>query len=90
MPIIFNATLLNGQGVVGWLEGDPVWRPTDSGGELLHITFEWSQQLWPWSGNLALYLRVRAAGAEYSGLANGVVELAVVSPPAPGEDVPRR
>ncbi|GIL57416.1 hypothetical protein Vafri_12651 [Volvox africanus] len=90
LPVMFNATLLNGQGVVGWLEGPPVWHPSDPGGELLHLTFEWSDRLWPWSGFLALYLRVRAAGADFTGLANGVVECVVMSPPGPGEDAPRR
>lgn len=55
--MIFNATLLNGQGVVGRLEGPPVWLPADAGGRHLHIDFEWSDTLWPWSGYLALYIR---------------------------------
>ncbi|EFJ52617.1 hypothetical protein VOLCADRAFT_85780 [Volvox carteri f. nagariensis] len=90
MPVMFNATLLNGQGVVGWLEGPPVWRPTDPAGQLLHLTFEWSDLLWPWSGFLALYIRVLPGGAAYQGVANGVVEAVVVSPPGPGEEAPRR
>ncbi|KXZ49150.1 hypothetical protein GPECTOR_23g78 [Gonium pectorale] len=90
LPVIFNATLLNGQGVVGRLEGPPVWRPSDEGGAHLAVTFEWSDVLWPWSGHLALYIRVRESGSEYEGPAAGVVEATVVSPPGPGETAPRR
>ncbi|KAG2499417.1 hypothetical protein HYH03_002364 [Edaphochlamys debaryana] len=90
LPVVVNATLLNGQGVVGRLEGPPVFVPLDAGGRLLHVAFEWSDVLWPWSGFLALYIRVREAGAAFDGLANGAVECVVVSPPAPGEDQPRR
>ncbi|GFR44443.1 hypothetical protein Agub_g5653, partial [Astrephomene gubernaculifera] len=90
LPVMFNATLLNGQGVVGRLERPPTWLPADEGGRLLHLFFEWSDTLWPWSGYLALYIRVRQEGASYEGEANGVVEVVVVSPPEPGEEAPRR
>ncbi len=64
--------------------------PQDAGGRLLHVSFEWSDVLWPWSGYLALYIRVRPEGAAFEGPASGTVQLAVVSPPGPGESAPRR
>ena len=39
--------------------------------------------LWPWTGYLALSLRVVPAGADAAGVAEGVVTLTVTSPPAP-------
>jgi len=90
MPVIINATILNAMGVAGNLEGPPVFTASDVGGKLLHIQFEWSETLWPWSGYLALYLRVRPHGATFTGTASGNVEFTVVSPPAPGETQPRK
>lgn len=54
------------------------------------LQFEYSQQLWPWSGYLAVYLRVKPEGAGFTGRASGEFKLTVVSPPAKGESQPRR
>lgn len=90
MPLMFNATVLNGMGVVGELDGDPTWAPADEGGRLLDVRFDYPSQLWPWSGHLALFLRVRPEGATFEGVATGTVTFTVVSPPALGETGPRR
>lgn len=74
----------------GWFEDEPVFTPANEGGQLLDIRFEHSDQLWPWSGFLALYVRVRDAGAAFAGLAVGEVAFTVVSPPLRGENQPRR
>lgn len=34
-----------------------MFTPTNEGGQLLDLKFEYSQVLWPWSGYLALYIR---------------------------------
>ena len=90
MPLMFNATILNGMGLVGHLAAPPTWAPADAGGRLLDLRFEYSGQLWPWSGFLALYITVRPEGAGFTGGASGVVEFTVVSPPALGEKGERR
>jgi membrane-bound transcription factor site-1 protease len=90
MPTMFNATLLNGMGVVGELESSPVWSSGDEGGDMLDVRFEWSKRLWPWSGYLAIFLRVKPEGANFTGTASGNVTFTVVSPPALGESEPRR
>jgi membrane-bound transcription factor site-1 protease len=54
------------------------------------LQFEYSQQLWPWSGFLAVYLRVKEEGAAFAGLAHGEFKFVVRSPPARGETQPRR
>lgn len=82
MPVMFNATILNGMGVVGQLEGSPEWKPADQGGEYLDVQFEWSPVLWPWSGYLAVYLRVRSEGSTFHGTAQGEVSFTVLSPPS--------
>lgn len=41
MPVMFNATILNGMGLVGRLEAPPVWSPADEGGALLDIEVRW-------------------------------------------------
>ena len=59
----------------GKFEGEPAFTATDAGGKLLDVRFEVSDLLWPWSGYLALYLRVRAGGAKYEGTASGQVRM---------------
>lgn len=89
MPVMFNATILNGMGVVGRVEGPPKWTPLDEGGRLLDVRFDVSDTLWPWSGNLAMYFRVAPEGEEFEGNASGEVTITVVSPPGVGEEQPR-
>ena len=86
MPTIFNATVLNGMGVDGRITGVR-WTPAEGNeaGSLVDIRFEYSEQLWPWSGYLALFLRVRPEGSEFKGVAEGTVTVDVESPPALGE-----
>jgi membrane-bound transcription factor site-1 protease len=52
MPLIFNATILNGMGVVGYVEGSPRWEPTNEEGKLLDLQITHSDVIWPWTGKL--------------------------------------
>ncbi|KAF7819812.1 subtilisin-like protease SBT6.1 isoform X1 [Senna tora] len=85
MPVIFNATILNGMGVIGYVEGPPTWHPSDEEGNLLSIHFTYSEIIWPWTGYLALHMQIKEEGAQFSGEIEGNVTLRVYSPPAPGE-----
>ncbi|XP_057750293.1 subtilisin-like protease SBT6.1 [Arachis stenosperma] len=85
MPVIFNATILNGMGVIGYVEGPPTWHPSDEVGNLLSIHFTHSEIIWPWTGYLALHMQIKEEGAQFSGIIEGNVTLTVSSPPAQGE-----
>ncbi|XP_022144866.1 subtilisin-like protease SBT6.1 isoform X1 [Momordica charantia] len=85
MPIIFNATILNGMGVIGYVEGQPTWHPSDEEGNLLSIHFTYSQVIWPWTGYIALHMQIKEEGAQFSGEIEGNVTLTVYSPPSSGE-----
>lgn len=50
MPLIFNATILNGMGVVGYVEGIPRWEPSNEEGKLLDLQMTFSDVIWPWTG----------------------------------------
>ncbi|KAG5582596.1 hypothetical protein H5410_053223 [Solanum commersonii] len=52
MPVIFNATILNGMGVIGYVENPPTWHPSNHEGNLLSIRFTYSDVIWPWSGEI--------------------------------------
>lgn len=80
MPVIFNVTILNGMGVVGYVEGIPEWKPSDTAGELLDIRFTFSDVIWPWTGFLGLHLQVKDEGVNFSGILEGDVSLTIVSP----------
>ncbi|XP_051131575.1 subtilisin-like protease SBT6.1 isoform X2 [Andrographis paniculata] len=90
MPVIFNTTILNGMGVIGYVGGPPVWHPSNEEGNLLSIHFTYSNVIWPWTGFLALYLQIKEEGVHFSGEIEGNVTVNIYSPPAPGEKNTRR
>lgn len=51
--------------VAGVFAEEPTFISTNDGGKLLDVRFEHSHLLWPWSGFLALYIRVSPEGASY-------------------------
>lgn len=57
----------------GRFDVEPSFTATNAAGKLLDVRFEHSEQLWPWSGFLALYLRVTDAGAATTATAEGEV-----------------
>jgi membrane-bound transcription factor site-1 protease len=89
MPVIFNASILNGMGVIGYVESPPIWHPFEEVGNLLSIHFTYSEVIWPWTGYLAIHLQIKEEGAQFSGNIEGNVTLRVSSPPAQGERRPR-
>uniref|UniRef100_A0A182N2M0 Membrane-bound transcription factor site-1 protease n=1 Tax=Anopheles dirus TaxID=7168 RepID=A0A182N2M0_9DIPT len=85
MPVIANVTILNGMGVIGRVINRPTWHPySNEHGELLNVSISYSEQLWPWSGWMALHIGVNEAGRGFEGIAQGHVTLTVQSP-ADGE-----
>ena len=49
--------------------------PAVSGGELLSVRTQYPSQLWPWSGFLAVVLTVLPAGANFTGIVEGDLEV---------------
>ncbi|KAJ0030255.1 hypothetical protein Pint_13187 [Pistacia integerrima] len=90
MPVIFNVTILNGMGVIGYVESPPTWHPLDEEGNLLNIHFTYSEVIWPWTGYLALHMQIKEEGAQFSGEIEGNVTVRVYSPPSRGEKSPQR
>lgn len=90
MPVIFNATILNGMGVIGYIESPPTWHPFDEVGNLLSLHFTYSDVIWPWTGFLALHMQIKEEGAQFSGIIEGNVTVQVYSPSPPGEKSLRR
>lgn len=90
MPVIFNATILNGMGVVGYVESHPKWMPAEASGHLLDIQFRYSDVIWPWTGYMGLHFRVKPEGSKFTGTLEGNISFTVVSPPGNGEQTPRR
>lgn len=73
--------------VTGIVE-DVKWRAGE-GGQYLDLGFSYSEILWPWSGYLAIRIKVDENGANFQGIAEGEVELTVRSPPRIGESSSR-
>ena len=74
----------------GKFDGPPIFTATYVAAQYLTVDFEYSNVLWPWSGFLALYIRVLPEAAAVDDVASGDVAFQIVSPPAPGEKGPRR
>lgn len=89
MPVLFNTTILNGMGVIGYVESPPTWHPSNEEGNLLSIHFTYSDVIWPWTGYLALHMQIKEEGAQFSGTIEGNVTVRVYSPPARGEKTRR-
>lgn len=89
MPVIFNATILNGMGVIGYVQSPPTWHPSDEEGNLLSIHFTYSEVIWPWTGYIALHMQIKEEGAHFFGVIEGNVTVRIYSPPAPGERAAR-
>ncbi|KAF6165790.1 hypothetical protein GIB67_012687 [Kingdonia uniflora] len=43
MSVMFNDTILNGMGLIGYVEGQPTWYPNNDEGNLLSIHFSYSK-----------------------------------------------
>lgn len=89
MPVIFNATILNGMGVTGYVKSPPTWHPSDEDGNLLSIHFTYSEVIWPWTGYLALHMQIKEEGVHFSGEIEGNVTVTVFSPSVKGEKAAR-
>ena len=91
MPFMFNATIVNGMGLGGWLAEPPRFEPTVTNGDEnendlgahLDFRFDFSETLFPWSGFLAMYVRVKASGAAERGIASGRGGVHGGEPPRP-------
>nr|DAD44666.1 TPA_asm: hypothetical protein HUJ06_002896 [Nelumbo nucifera] len=90
MPVIFNATILNGMGVIGYVDSPPSWHPLDEVGNLLNIHFTYSEVIWPWTGYLALHMQIKEEGAQFAGIIEGNVTVRVYSPSTRGENFQRQ
>ncbi|KAL0019909.1 hypothetical protein WJX77_006101 [Trebouxia sp. C0004] len=90
LPLIFNATVLNAMALTGQFESPPVFKSSNAAGQYLSVKFEYSSVLWPWSGFLALFIRVLPEASSVEDIASGEVSFTIVSPPSPGSIVVRR
>ena len=92
-PLIINTTILNSMGVTGHIDGPPVFEPTPGqGAACLDVGVEHAPVLWPWSGYLALYIRVTDACKALGGTveAGGELTVTVISPAHYGGAAPLR
>ena len=76
-PIIVNVTLLNSISVASRIIRQPYWQPA-SPSSPLSLRFAYSQPLWPWSGYLAIELRVDDDVSEMQ-LVEGDIALSIES-----------
>lgn len=83
MPIMVNATILNGMGVVGKIVDPPQWKQGKNG-HLLELSFSYPDKIWPWSGWLGIHIKVGEQREAFEGDAEGIVTVTISSPPGPG------
>jgi membrane-bound transcription factor site-1 protease len=88
MPVMVNATILNGMGVVGKVVGTPQWKQGKNG-HLLELSFSYPDRIWPWTGWLGIYVKASEEAKDFDGEAEGVISVTVSSPAGPGESKER-
>ncbi|CAM9461129.1 unnamed protein product, partial [Laminaria digitata] len=95
MPTLFNVTIANGMGVTGYITS-LTWREEDgsggakgSGGDVLKLEPDFPDVLWPWSGYLAVALRVSPSRRDFEGIVRGELEVVIESEAGTGETQPR-
>ncbi|KAF6148166.1 hypothetical protein GIB67_011941, partial [Kingdonia uniflora] len=89
MSVIYNATLLNGMGLIGYVEGQPRCHPNNDEENLFSIHF-YFKIIWTWTGYLALHMQIKDEGAHFLGLIEGNVTVNIFSPSPPRERGQRR
>ena len=58
----------------------PEWHPSKAThGDYLRMTFEYSNELWPWSGNLAVRISVSSNASNYDGVVDGLIKVTIES-----------
>ena len=76
-PVVVNVTLLNSISVASRIIRQPYWQPAQPS-SALSLRFQYSQPLWPWSGFLAIELRVDEDVSENQ-IVEGSVSLSIES-----------
>lgn len=78
VPSIINVTIWNALSVRGKIKEEPVWHANDDKkGQFLKVEMKYSPLLWPWSGWMAVIIRVNNKGCLYEGEAEGYVSLII-------------
>lgn len=77
IPVIANITILNAMGVSGNVESIE-WEPGTNGNHLT-LSFSHSENIWPWTGYLAIHITVSPAARKFDGFAQGIVRMNISS-----------
>ncbi|CAF0772169.1 unnamed protein product [Brachionus calyciflorus] len=79
IPVILNITILNGMSASGKFSQQPKWNPSNlKNGNYLKLSFSYSTPtLWPWSGYLAIEIKVDKSASDFDGLVDGVIKFEI-------------
>ncbi|XP_061401964.1 membrane-bound transcription factor site-1 protease [Musca vetustissima] len=80
MASIINVTIWNALSVRGKILEAPKWQPNlEENGEILQVEISYSPVLWPWSGWMAVKVKVKDMACLYEGEAEGSVSLTITT-----------
>lgn len=86
----FNLTILNGISVYGIIDEPPIWIPSHNDTkDLINITFNYSDVIWPWTGWISIHIDVSQQAKNFKGIIHGNINLEVKIPPFPGQEETR-
>lgn len=84
-PLVANVTILNGLGVVGYLDSAITWHPSPaSAGDMIDVSASLNGVLWPWTGSLTVRVAVKEVARSLHEVAEGEIRFSIVSPLAAG------
>ena len=80
MPLLLNATIINGVSVTGKIVAEPTLVALNEGGRHIRVSFDYPSFVWPWSGYLGIRILVSDSGRDFVGVAEVLVSLRIMTP----------
>uniref|UniRef100_A0AC35G609 Peptidase S8/S53 domain-containing protein n=1 Tax=Panagrolaimus sp. PS1159 TaxID=55785 RepID=A0AC35G609_9BILA len=78
LPTIFNITIFNGYGIGGEIINELIFEPfEDDNGAFLDVHLEYSHKIWPWSGHLAIFVKIKPEASNFNGTSSAQIRLKV-------------
>uniref|UniRef100_A0A914Z197 Uncharacterized protein n=1 Tax=Panagrolaimus superbus TaxID=310955 RepID=A0A914Z197_9BILA len=78
LPTIFNITILNGYGIGGEIIDEPIFESFENEFDsFLDVHIEYSRRIWPWSGYLAVFIKINSKASNFNGIISAQIRLKV-------------
>ena len=77
-PTMLNLTLLNSMSVSGYVQATPKYTPATTTDDVLDVSFDYPQTIWPWTSYFAISITVKTPLTE-ARIVRGEINITVIS-----------